>query len=55
MQQRLVTLNTAVVRDKFAASGALPASDTPKAFAKIIKDDVEKWTALAKSGGIIAD
>lgn len=48
-------LNTPLVRDKFAAAGALPVSDTPEAFTKIIADDVEKWTALAKNGGISAE
>lgn len=51
----VAALDTAGVRDKFAASGALPVSDTPQAFSKIIADDVRKWTALAQSGGISAE
>ena len=43
------------VREKFAAVGAIPVTDTPQAFTKIIADDVAKWTKLAKEGGITAD
>lgn len=37
---------------RLAALGAEPGGDTPEAFAKFLKDDIDKWTAVAKAAHI---
>jgi tripartite-type tricarboxylate transporter receptor subunit TctC len=39
-------------RERLAASGAEPMSNTPEAFVQLIKKDTEKWTKLLKDAGV---
>ena len=40
------------VRQKLALQGAEPAPTDPESFAKLIRDDVAKWTDVIRSAGI---
>jgi tripartite-type tricarboxylate transporter receptor subunit TctC len=40
------------VKDKLATDGAEPIGSTPAEFAALIKDELEKWTKVAKAAGI---
>jgi len=48
-------LDTVAVQEKFASLGARVVQDSPKAFAKIIADDVAKWKKVAQDSGIAVD
>jgi tripartite-type tricarboxylate transporter receptor subunit TctC len=61
MPQAVVsTLNAALnkvlvlpdMREKFAQFGAEPATSTPEEFGKLIREEVVKWGAVAKTAGI---
>jgi tripartite-type tricarboxylate transporter receptor subunit TctC len=43
---------TASVSERFRSLGAEPGSSTPEEFRKLIRDELEKWRALAKSAGL---
>jgi tripartite-type tricarboxylate transporter receptor subunit TctC len=45
-------LNTKDVRDKLLSEGAQPVGSSPAEFAELIKDDLAKWTAVARRAGI---
>jgi tripartite-type tricarboxylate transporter receptor subunit TctC len=45
-------LNTKDVRDKLLSEGAQPVGGSPAEFAELIKDDLAKWTAVARRAGI---
>jgi len=45
-------LQTEDVKQKLAADGADPVGSTPAEFAKLIKDDLEKWTRVARAAKI---
>ena len=40
------------VRQKLALQGAEPAPTDPERFAKLIRDDVAKWTEVIRAAGI---
>ncbi len=40
------------VREKLAAQGAEPSSFTPEEFARFLKEETRRWTALIRSSGI---
>jgi 2-hydroxychromene-2-carboxylate isomerase len=40
------------VKDKLATDGAEPIGSTPAEFAALIRDELEKWTKVAKAAGI---
>jgi tripartite-type tricarboxylate transporter receptor subunit TctC len=45
-------LQTDEVKQKLAADGAEPVGSTPAEFAKLIRDDLEKWTRVARAAKI---
>jgi tripartite-type tricarboxylate transporter receptor subunit TctC len=45
-------LQTKELRDKLATDGAEPVGSTPEEFAKLIRDELEKWGKVAKAAGI---
>jgi tripartite-type tricarboxylate transporter receptor subunit TctC len=46
------TLNTASMRDLLARDGALPAPESPQAFARFLADEHKKWVPVVKRAGI---
>ncbi len=48
-------MESAEVREKFAAQGALPIADTPEQFTAYIKSEIEKWTRVVKFSGAKID
>ena len=38
--------------DRFAQSGVVLASNSPKAFAELIRNDIGKWTGLLRDAGV---
>jgi tripartite-type tricarboxylate transporter receptor subunit TctC len=52
--EALKALQTDEVKQKLAADGAEPVGSTPAEFAKLIKDDLEKWTRVARDAKIEA-
>ncbi|MCC6535748.1 MAG: tripartite tricarboxylate transporter substrate binding protein [Burkholderiales bacterium] len=56
----VATLNQAVnkaiatpdVKARFAAQGVEPGGSTPEAFAKLVRQDIKKWNAVAKRAGV---
>ena len=45
-------LKTKTIKDKLAQDGAEPVGNTPKEFAQLIRDEMEKWARVAKTQGI---
>jgi tripartite-type tricarboxylate transporter receptor subunit TctC len=45
-------LQTVDVKERFAADGGDPGGNTPEAFARYIKAEIEKWARVAKTAGI---
>ena len=43
------------VRERMAGIGVDPVGDTPEQLGAIVKRDIDKWTAVAKSAGVKAD
>jgi tripartite-type tricarboxylate transporter receptor subunit TctC len=54
-QQIAAILRLPDVAERMAALGIEPVGNTPAQLAAILRADVEKWTAVAKSAGIKAD
>jgi tripartite-type tricarboxylate transporter receptor subunit TctC len=50
--EALKALKSQDVKDKLATDGAEPVGSTPAEFATHIKDELEKWTKVAKAAGI---
>jgi len=48
-------LQHADVRERMAGLGVDPVGNTPEQLAAIVKADIEKWTAVAKSAGVKAE
>ena len=48
-------LQTAEMRDRLAAEGAEPAGTTPEAFARIVRDEILFWRAVARDAAIKPD
>lgn len=47
-------LHTPDMKEKLAADGAEPVGSTPAEFARLIRDELEKWTKVARAAGIEA-
>jgi len=45
-------LHTDDLKQKLAADGAEPVGSTPAEFVRLIKDELEKWTRVARTAGI---
>ncbi len=45
-------LHTDEMKEKLSADGAEPVGSTPAEFAKLIKDELEKWTRVARAANI---
>jgi tripartite-type tricarboxylate transporter receptor subunit TctC len=43
------------VKQRMLAMGAEPAPDTPEAFGRFVKSEMDKWTRLMKERGIVAE
>lgn len=48
-------LKNPVVRDKYAAAGAITVIDSPEDFSRIITNDVAKWKTVVKDSAITVD
>ncbi len=53
--QALKALQVPEVRERMAALGIDPIGNTPEQLAAILRADLEKWTAVAKSAGVKAE
>jgi tripartite-type tricarboxylate transporter receptor subunit TctC len=61
--ERLAKLNTTLrdvlqepaLRTAFTDMGASPLADTPEAFARLIRADINRWAALVERAGVTAD
>jgi len=53
--QTLKALQIAEVRERMAALGIDPVGNTPAELGAILRADLEKWTAVAKSAGVKAE
>ena len=42
------------MKEKLAADGAEPVGSTPAEFGRLIRDELEKWTKVARAAGIEA-
>ena len=45
-------LHTDEMKEKLSADGAEPVGSTPAEFARLIKEELEKWTRVARAAGI---
>ena len=45
-------MKTPEMKARLAIDGAEPVANTPAAFAALINDEMEKWTAVAKAANI---
>lgn len=54
-QQTAKVLQLPEIREKLAALGIDPVGNTPEELAAIVKADIEKWTAVARSANVRAD
>ncbi len=50
--EAIKALRTDEVKEKLAADGAEPVGSTPAEFARLIRDELEKWTRVARAAGI---
>ena len=53
--QAVKALQLADVRERLAGLGIDPVGNTPEQLAAIVKSDIDKWTAVAKSAGVKAE
>jgi len=53
--QAVKALQVADVRERMAALGIDPVGNTPEQLGAILRADLEKWTAVAKSAGVKAE
>ena len=51
----VAVVRTPEVWQSFVAQGNVPILNTPAEFAKVIKDDADKWGALGKKLGVKLD
>ncbi len=54
-QQAARVLQLPDIREKLAALGIDPVGNTPEELAAVVKADIEKWTAVARSANVRAD
>ncbi len=50
--EAIKALRTDEVKEKLTADGAEPVGSTPAEFARLIRDELEKWTRVARAAGI---
>jgi tripartite-type tricarboxylate transporter receptor subunit TctC len=50
--EAIKALRTDELKEKLAADGAEPVGSTPAEFARLIRDELEKWTKVARAAGI---
>lgn len=56
IQQEVVkSLNTAAIKEKMLAQGAIPGGTTPQEFAKQIDSEIKKWALVVKASGAKVD
>lgn len=56
LQQEIATIvNSAEVRQNFVSQGNEPVANKPDEFAKVIRDDADKWGAIGKRLGVKLD
>jgi tripartite-type tricarboxylate transporter receptor subunit TctC len=53
--QVVKTLQQPDVRERMACFGVDTVGNTPEQLAAIVKADIDKWTAVAKSAGVKAE
>ena len=49
------SLNTAAIKEKMLAQGAIPSGDTPAEFARLIDAEIRKWATVVKASGAKVD
>src|SRR3954468_4671770 len=54
-RETVKALQLADVRDNLKAQGAEPVANTPRQFAAIINDEIEKWRKVVQATGVKAD
>lgn len=54
-QEAAKALNTAAVKDKLMAQGAIPGGNSPQEFAKMIAAEIKKWAQVVKASGAKVD
>jgi len=50
--EAIKALSTEEMKERLAADGAEPVGSTPSEFAALIRDELEKWTRVARAAGI---
>jgi tripartite-type tricarboxylate transporter receptor subunit TctC len=54
-QEVAKSLNTAAIKEKLLAQGAIPSGDTPAEFARHIENEHAKWAKVVKASGAKVD
>jgi len=54
-QETAKALNSASVKERLLANGAIPSGNTPAEFAKLIDDELKKWQPVVKASGAKVD
>ena len=54
-QEVAKSLNTAALKEKLLAQGAVPGGTTPQEFAKLIDSEIKKWAEVVKVSGAKVD
>jgi tripartite-type tricarboxylate transporter receptor subunit TctC len=54
-QEVAKSLNTAAVKEKLEANGAIPSGNTPAQFAQLIDAELKKWQPVVKASGAKVD
>ncbi|MDW5442492.1 tripartite tricarboxylate transporter substrate binding protein [Polaromonas sp. SM01] len=54
-QEVAKSLNTAAIKEKMLAQGAIPSGNTPQEFAKLIDSEIKKWAQVVKVSGAKVD
>ena len=49
------SLNTAAIKEKMLAQGAIPSGNTPAEFTRLIDDEIKKWAVVVKASGAKVD
>ncbi|CAN7770436.1 tripartite tricarboxylate transporter substrate-binding protein [Variovorax sp. LjRoot84] len=51
-RELVAILKTSTVRQRFAELALEPVGDTPEEFGRFLKNEVDKWSKVAKAAGI---
>ena len=54
-QEVAKSLNTAAIKEKLLAQGAVPGGTTPQEFARLIDSEIKKWAEVVKASGAKVD